>query len=169
MTLLLAIDVLVRRKRRDRMADEKQFVPTGVLGLDHVLMGGFLREGFYLVQGDPGSGKTTLALQYVLGRKAAGERSLYISLTESRRDLENTCRSHGFALDGVEIATSRVRRPTWPASRNPPFSTPRKRNSGRPPRPSSLPSRRPSRSTSSSMAFRRCACSLATPSSTAAS
>ncbi len=85
------------------MADDKQFVPTGVPGLDHVLMGGFLPEGFYLVQGDPGSGKTTLALQYVLGRKAAGERCLYITLTESRRDLESACRSHGWLLEGVDV------------------------------------------------------------------
>ena len=84
------------------MANE-QFVPTGVPGLDYVLRGGFLREGFYLVQGDPGSGKTTLALQFVLARKEAGERCLYISLTESRRDLENACRSHGWTLDGLEI------------------------------------------------------------------
>lgn len=81
----------------------KQFVPTGVPGLDHVLMGGFLREGFYLVQGDPGSGKTTLALQFVLGRKAVGERCLYITLTESRRDLEHACRAHGWALDGIHL------------------------------------------------------------------
>lgn len=83
--------------------DEKQFVPTGVPGLDHVLMGGFLREGFYLVQGDPGSGKTTLALQYVLARKLARERCLYITLTESRRDLQSTCRSHGWSLDDLEV------------------------------------------------------------------
>src|SRR4051794_11322990 len=83
--------------------DEKQFVPTGVSGLDYVLMGGFLREGFYLLQGDPGSGKTTVALQYVLGRLEAGESCLYITLTESRRDLENTCRAHGWTLDGLEI------------------------------------------------------------------
>src|SRR5689334_15777538 len=85
------------------MADNKQLVPTGVPGLDHVLMGGFLRGGFYLAQGDPGSGKTTLALQFVLGRKQAGEQCLYITLTESRKDLENTCRSHGWVLDGLEI------------------------------------------------------------------
>ena len=54
-------------------------------------MGGFLREGFYLLQGDPGSGKTTVALQYVLGRVKAGEPCLYITLTESRGDLENAC------------------------------------------------------------------------------
>jgi circadian clock protein KaiC len=86
------------------MADnERQFVPTGVPGLDHVLTGGFLREGFYLVQGDPGSGKTTLALQYVLGRTQAGERCLYITLTESRKDLEGACRSHGWSLESLEI------------------------------------------------------------------
>lgn len=85
------------------MDDTKQFVPTGVPGLDHVLMGGYIREGFYLVQGDPGSGKTTVALQFALGRVAAGEKALYITLTESRRDLERTCRSHGWALDGIEL------------------------------------------------------------------
>src|SRR5438045_6975367 len=78
-------------------------LPTGDDGLDHVLMGGFLRRGFYLVQGDPGSGKTTLALQYVFGRLTAGERCLYITLTESRRDLEAACASHGWSLDGVEL------------------------------------------------------------------
>jgi circadian clock protein KaiC len=82
---------------------DKQYVPTGVLGLDYVLMGGFLREGFYLLQGDPGSGKTTLALQYVLGRQAAGERCLYISLTESTRDLNSACSSHGWSMKGIEL------------------------------------------------------------------
>ena len=76
------------------MDSDKQFVPTCVPGLDDVLKGGFLREGFYLVQGDPGSGKTTVALQYVLGRVEAGESCLYITLTESRADLVNACRSH---------------------------------------------------------------------------
>ncbi len=85
------------------MASETQFVASGVPGLDYLLMGGFLREGFYLIQGDPGSGKTTLALQFVFGRKVARERCLYVTLTESRRDLETACASHGWSLEGVEI------------------------------------------------------------------
>src|SRR3954463_12626647 len=78
-------------------------VSTHIEGLDNILMGGFLRHGFYLIQGDPGSGKTTLALQFVLGRVRAGERFSYITLTESRRDLELTCRAHGWSLAGLEV------------------------------------------------------------------
>lgn len=82
---------------------DRRPLSTGVPGLDNVLLGGFLPEGFYLVQGDPGSGKTTLALQVVNHRVLSGERCLYISLTESRRDLENTCASHGWSLDAFEL------------------------------------------------------------------
>ena len=83
--------------------EEAKLIPTGVPGLDHVLMGGYVRTGFYLIQGDPGSGKTTLALQYVQGRIAAGERCLYVTLTESRHDLDHACASHGWSLDSLEI------------------------------------------------------------------
>src|SRR4051812_8532786 len=82
---------------------KREFVPSGVPGLDYVLHGGFLREGFYLLQADPGSGKTTVALQYVLGRLKAGEPCLYVTLTESRDDLEDTCASHGWSLDGLQV------------------------------------------------------------------
>src|SRR3978361_312017 len=82
---------------------DSSYVSTGVAGLDHILRGGFLREGFYLVQGDPGSGKTTVALQFVLGRVRAGGPGLYISMTEARRDLENACQAHGWSLDGLEV------------------------------------------------------------------
>jgi circadian clock protein KaiC len=78
-------------------------VPTGVEGLDEVLRGGLVRGGFTLVQGDPGSGKTTLALQFILGRVAAGERCLYVTLTETRADVETACRSHGWSLDGLVL------------------------------------------------------------------
>lgn len=85
------------------MSNTRQYVTTNVPGLDYVLMGGFMRRGFYLVQGDPGSGKTTLALQFLLGRVAAGEKCLYITLTETLEDLEHTCESHGWDLRGLEV------------------------------------------------------------------
>lgn len=78
-------------------------IPTGIPGLDDILLGGLVPGGFYLVQGDPGSGKTTLALQFVLGRLRAGEPCLYITLTETRRDLESACASHGWSCSGIEI------------------------------------------------------------------
>src|SRR5690349_23443030 len=78
-------------------------VSSGIPGLDNVLLGGLVPGGFYLVQGDPGSGKTTLALQYLMHRLTHGDRCLYISVTESRADLENACRSHNWSLDGIVL------------------------------------------------------------------
>jgi circadian clock protein KaiC len=76
---------------------------TGVAGLDDILRGGFVRFGCYLLQGDPGSGKTTLALQFARERIRVGDKVLYFSLTESRADLESTCASHGWSLEGIEV------------------------------------------------------------------
>jgi circadian clock protein KaiC len=81
----------------------QDITPTGIDGLDDVLVGGFQRAGFYLVQGDPGSGKTTMALQFIQARLRAGEPCLYFSLTETRLDLDNTASSHGWSLDGLEL------------------------------------------------------------------
>lgn len=78
-------------------------IPTGVPGLDNILMGGFLPAGFYLLQGDPGSGKTTIALQYSMGRAQAGEKVLYVSLTETKHDLQNAAMSHGWNIEGIHI------------------------------------------------------------------
>ena len=85
------------------MESNELMVPTGVPGLDEILMGGFARNGFFLVQGDPGSGKTTLALQYALNRFKAGEICLYVSLTETRIDLEKSCESHGWSMEGIHL------------------------------------------------------------------
>jgi circadian clock protein KaiC len=81
----------------------QETLSTGIEGLDAVLLGGFVRGGFYLIQGDPGAGKTTLAMQFVQSRIKQNERCLYFSLTESRIDLEHTCASHGWSLEGVDL------------------------------------------------------------------
>jgi circadian clock protein KaiC len=78
-------------------------VPTGVTGLDEILCGGVPPRRLYLIQGAPGCGKTTLALQFLLTGAAAGEKVLYISLSETREEVEEVARSHGWSLDNVEI------------------------------------------------------------------
>ncbi|MFL6527266.1 MAG: ATPase domain-containing protein [Chthoniobacterales bacterium] len=82
---------------------EPHKVPTGIAGLDNILAGGFPARRLYLIQGEPGSGKTTLALQFLLTGAAAGEKVLYISLAETREEIEEVARSHGWSLDKVEI------------------------------------------------------------------
>lgn len=76
---------------------------TGIQGLDSILLGGFPRNRIYLVQGDPGVGKTTLGLQFLLEGVRHGERALYITLSESRNELEAVAKSHRWSLDGVVI------------------------------------------------------------------
>ncbi len=76
---------------------------SGIAGLDDVLGGGYPSRRLYLVQGTPGAGKTTLALQFLLAGVKAGERVLYISMSESREEMQAVAASHGWALDGVEV------------------------------------------------------------------
>jgi circadian clock protein KaiC len=78
-------------------------VDTGVTGLDDVLNGGLPAERLYLLEGDPGSGKTTLALQYLLAGARRGERGLFVSLSESAEELRATALSHGWSLENLEI------------------------------------------------------------------
>jgi circadian clock protein KaiC len=78
-------------------------VRTGCDGLDNILSGGFPRGRIYLIEGDPGAGKTTLALQFCLEGLKEGERALYITLSESRSDLVHAANSHGMSLEQVEI------------------------------------------------------------------
>ena len=76
---------------------------TGIKGLDHILLGGFPRNRVYLVQGDPGVGKTTLGLQFLLEGIREGETALYITLSESKNELEAVADSHGWSLEGLHI------------------------------------------------------------------
>ena len=75
----------------------------GVQGLDFVLGGGLPTNRVYLVEGNPGTGKTTLALQFLLEGITRGEKTLYVTLAESRHELETVAASHGWDLSGLEI------------------------------------------------------------------
>src|SRR5436853_7448145 len=77
---------------------------TGIAGLDDVLQGGLARGHAYLVEGEPGAGKTTLALQFLLQGAGAGERTLYITLSETEQELRQAAASHGWSLGtNIEI------------------------------------------------------------------
>lgn len=75
---------------------------TGIAGLDDVLAGGLARGRLFLLEGTPGTGKTTIALQFLLTGAAAGERGLYITLSETEQELHASARSHGWSLDRIE-------------------------------------------------------------------
>ncbi len=76
---------------------------TGIPGLDDVLGGGFPQGHFFLIEGVPGTGKTTLGLQYLMAGARRGERVLYVTLSESQAEIEKVARSHRWSLDGVTI------------------------------------------------------------------
>src|SRR5246127_5084857 len=78
-------------------------VSTGIAGLDNVLCGGLDAERLYLVEGEPGTGKTTLALQFLLEGARRGETGLYVTLSESERELRLVAKRHGFSLDQLCI------------------------------------------------------------------
>lgn len=78
-------------------------IHTGVPGMDDVLHGGLIPDRLYLIDGNPGSGKTTFALQFLLEGKQQGERCLYVTLSESKDELLEGAESHGWSLDGIDI------------------------------------------------------------------
>src|SRR5512144_2500373 len=81
----------------------KSAVKTGIPGLDEVLPGGLPATRLYLVEGLPGTGKTTLALQFLLEGHRSGERGLYVTLSETKEELLQVAESHGWSLDGIEL------------------------------------------------------------------
>jgi circadian clock protein KaiC len=76
---------------------------TGIEGLDDILGGGFPRNRLYLIQGGPGVGKTTLALQYLLEGVRHNESGLYIALSETKEELLEVANSHGWSLDKFAV------------------------------------------------------------------
>jgi circadian clock protein KaiC len=85
------------------MKNQNDLAATGIEGLDYILIGGFPRNHVYLLQGDPGVGKTTLGLQFLLEGVRHGEKALYLTLSETRAELEAVARSHHWDMTGVEV------------------------------------------------------------------
>jgi circadian clock protein KaiC len=88
---------------RNKRPDQDPLLPTGVRGLDGVLGGGLTANRLYLIEGTPGTGKTTMALQFLMHGAAQGEPGLYITLSETAAELREVAASHGWSLEGIEI------------------------------------------------------------------
>ena len=88
---------------QDNPATQPTRLSTGIQGLDEVLGGGLPEGQMYLVEGESGAGKTTLGLQFLLAGQRRGERTLWITLSETERQLRQTAQSHGWSLDGIEV------------------------------------------------------------------
>ena len=76
---------------------------TGVEGLDDVLNGGLAKGRLFLLEGSPGTGKTTIGLQFLMAGRDAGERVLYVTMSETEDELRGTAASHGWSLQGMDI------------------------------------------------------------------
>jgi circadian clock protein KaiC len=87
----------------DTISNDATPVSTGVPGLDDLLAGGYPSNRVHLVEGQPGSGKTTLALQFLLEGMRRGESGLYITLSETKRELHSVAATHGWSLEGLAI------------------------------------------------------------------
>ncbi len=89
------------------MSDRR--LQTGVPGLDAIVGGGLVRDALYLVKGAPGTGKTTMGLQFLIEGARRGEKCLYLGLSETRGQLGALAASFGWSLDGIEIHEMRRR------------------------------------------------------------
>lgn len=76
---------------------------TGIAGLDDILEGGLARDHLYLIEGDPGTGKTTIAMQFLMEGTRRGQKSLYVTLSETKAELLEIAQSHGWSLEGIEL------------------------------------------------------------------
>jgi circadian clock protein KaiC len=92
-----------RMSRKESSANRPGLVATGIAGLDDILGGGFTKDRLYLIEGNPGSGKTTLALQYLLHGVQHGEPGVYVALSETKVEVRDVARSHGWDLDGLHM------------------------------------------------------------------
>ena len=90
-----------QRSRRPVAGERRD--STGVSGLDEILHGGFPQRHLFLIAGEPGAGKTTLGLQFLMEGARQGGRVLYITMSESEDELRQIARSHGWSLDALTI------------------------------------------------------------------
>jgi circadian clock protein KaiC len=88
---------------KDLLMVEPTRAATGIAGLDDILRGGLIRDRLYLVEGMPGSGKTTLAFQFLLQGAARGEKVLYVTLSETEEEIKAVAESHGWNMAGIAI------------------------------------------------------------------
>ena len=96
------------------MSPELTRILTGVPELDAVLRGGLLRQRIHLIEGRPGTGKTTLGLRYLIDGIGRGERCLYLTLSETEEELRATAANHGWSLDGIRIVEALPLPPDMP-------------------------------------------------------
>src|SRR5512141_2523360 len=99
----MASTISAKSASSGRTKSSADLARTGVFGLDQILNGGLPRNHLYLLDGSPGTGKTTLALQFLMEGVENGEPGLYVTLSESREELLGVASSHGWSLDGIEI------------------------------------------------------------------
>jgi circadian clock protein KaiC len=91
-------EVIMNNKAKDAA-----IIETGSTGLDDILGGGLTANRLYLVEGDPGTGKTTLGLKFLMEGVKRGEAAVYVTLSETKDELESVAASHGWSLDGITI------------------------------------------------------------------
>lgn len=84
--------------------ENQQKLLTGIPEFDVVLRGGLLKNRIHLLEGKPGTGKTTISLRFLMDGAKRGEKCLYIALSETERELRATAQSHNWSLDGIDIA-----------------------------------------------------------------
>src|SRR5947209_7886241 len=82
---------------------DSTLLSTGIPGMDAILSGGLTRDRLYLVEGEPGTGKTTMALHFLAEGARLGESVVYITLAETAVELRDVAKSHGWTMEGIHI------------------------------------------------------------------
>jgi circadian clock protein KaiC len=95
--------MIVEGSEGARGIEARRLVSTGIPGLDDILSGGLTADQLYLLEGTPGTGKTTLSVQFLRDGAARGERGLYVTLSETAEELRAAAATHGWSLDAIEI------------------------------------------------------------------